>query len=206
MEKVLETADAVLRTLFAEHRAARPMPGTDAGLASELSAADKKLSAAYMRVNHVGEICAQALYTGQAAVTRNRTLRLQLESAAREETDHLAWTRQRLDALGARPSLLNPLWYAGAFALGLVAGKISDRVSLGFVAETEDQVSEHLAGHLRDLPRRDTASRAVVAQMKIDEEEHAAEARRAGGVDLPSPVKTLMRGAAKIMTTTAHYI
>lgn len=202
MEKILETADAALRTLFADHRASRPIPGTDA----ELTAADKRLSAAYMRVNHVGEVCAQALYTAQAAVTRDRTLRLQLEKAAREETDHLAWTRQRLDALGSRPSLLNPLWYAGAFALGLVAGKISDRVSLGFVVETENQVSEHLAGHLRQLPRADTASRAVVAQMKIDEEEHAVEARRAGGIDLPAPVKALMRGAAKVMTTTAHYI
>jgi len=205
MEKVLQTADAALRTLFAEHRASRPMPQGDANRV-ELSAAEKKQSAAYMRVNHVGEVCAQALYTAQAAVTKNRALRLQLEAAAREETDHLAWTRQRLDALGSRPSLLNPLWYAGAFALGLVAGRISDRVSLGFVAETEDQVSEHLAGHLRQLPLADSASRAVVAQMKIDEEEHAAEARRAGAIDLPAPVRALMRGAAKVMTTTAHRI
>jgi ubiquinone biosynthesis monooxygenase Coq7 len=206
MEKVLQTADAALRTLFAEHRSARPMPTGGTGAGTELTPSEKKLSAAYMRVNHVGEICAQALYTAQAAVTPNRNLRLQLESAAREETDHLAWTRQRLDALGSRPSLLNPLWYAGAFALGLVAGKISDRVSLGFVAETEDQVSEHLGSHLRKLPVGDTASRAVVAQMKMDEEEHAVEARRAGGVELPTPVRALMRGAAKVMTTTAHYI
>jgi ubiquinone biosynthesis monooxygenase Coq7 len=159
-----------------------------------------------MRVNHVGEVCAQALYTAQAAATGNRALKTQLEAAAREETDHLAWTRQRLDALGSRPSLLNPLWYAGAFALGFVAGKVSDRVSLGFVAETEDQVSAHLAGHLKQLPAGDTASRAIVAQMKIDEEEHADAARHAGAVELPTPVKALMRGAARVMTTTAHYV
>lgn len=205
MEKFLQTADAALRTLFAEHRASRPTPVSPEA-ATELSPAEKKRSAGFMRVNHVGEVCAQALYTAQAATTRNRALRHQLEAAAREETDHLAWTRQRLDALGARPSLLNPVWYAGAFALGLVAGRISDAVSLGFVAETEDQVSEHLGGHLKDLPASDTASRAIVAQMKIDEEEHANEARRAGGVELPAPVKALMRGAARVMTTTAHYV
>ena len=205
MEKLLHTADAALRTLFAEHRSARPMP-TPAPMATELTAEEKKQSAAFMRVNHVGEICAQALYTAQAAVTRNPQMRAQLEAAAREETDHLAWTRQRLDDLGSRPSLLNPLWYAGAFALGLVAGKVGDRVSLGFVAETEDQVSEHLAGHLKQLPAGDTVSRAIVAQMKLDEEAHAAEARRAGAVELPTPVRALMRGAARVMTSTAHYI
>jgi len=211
MDQLLQTADAALRTLFAEHRSSRPMPTAAAAEpasppATELTPAEKKLSAAYMRVNHVGEICAQALYTGQAAATRNRALRTQLQAAAREETDHLAWTRQRLDALGSRPSLLNPLWYAGAFALGMVAGKIGDRVSLGFVVETEDQVSAHLAGHLKDLPANDAASRAIVAQMKLDEEAHANEARRAGAIELPGPVKALMRGAARVMTTTAHYI
>ncbi|WPB57505.1 2-polyprenyl-3-methyl-6-methoxy-1,4-benzoquinone monooxygenase [Xylophilus sp. GOD-11R] len=208
MEKLLRTADAALRTLFAEHRASRPTPvgGSVDQLPAELTVAEKKQSAAFMRVNHVGEVCAQALYTAQAAATRNRELRAQLEAAAREETDHLAWTRQRLDALGSRPSLLNPLWYAGAFALGLVAGRIGDEVSLGFVAETEDQVSEHLDSHLKRLPAGDTASRAIVAQMKVDEEEHASEARHAGAVELPGPVRSMMRGAARIMTTTAHYI
>lgn len=205
MEKILQTADAALRTLFAEHRSARPTPQA-ASAASELSAEERKLSAGFMRVNHVGEVCAQALYTAQAAVTRNSALRQQLEAAAREETDHLAWTRQRLDALGSRPSLLNPLWYAGAFTLGLIAGRISDRVSLGFVAETEDQVSEHLGKHLRQLPANDQASRAIVAQMKIDEEEHADEARHSGAIELPGPVKALMRGAARIMTTTARHV
>lgn len=159
-----------------------------------------------MRVNHVGEVCAQALYTAQAAVTRDPELREHLLEAAREETDHLAWTRQRLDALGSRPSLLNPLWFAGAFALGLLAAKVSDRASLGFVAETENQVATHLQGHLTRLPEQDMASRAVVARMKDDEERHAAQARNSGAIELPPPARWAMKAAAKVMTTTAHYI
>ena len=159
-----------------------------------------------MRVNHVGEVCAQALYSAQAAVTRDETLRAHLLEAAREETDHLAWTQERLDALGARPSLLNPLWFAGAFALGAVAAKVSDRASLGFVAETERQVAAHLASHLTRLPEQDLPSRAVVARMKDDEERHATQARASGAMDFPAPVRMAMRAAAKVMTTTAHYI
>jgi len=159
-----------------------------------------------MRVNHVGEVCAQALYTAQAAVTRDPGLREHLLEAAREETDHLAWTRQRLDALGSRPSLLNPLWFAGAFALGLAAAKVSDRASLGFVAETENQVATHLQSHLARLPEQDLASRAVVARMKDDEERHAAQARASGAPELPPPARWAMKAAAKVMTTTAHYI
>jgi ubiquinone biosynthesis monooxygenase Coq7 len=159
-----------------------------------------------MRVNHVGEVCAQALYTAQAAVTRDAQLRSHLLEAAREETDHLAWTQQRLDALGARPSLLNPLWFAGAFALGLAAAKVSDRVSLGFVVETENQVAQHLQGHLARLPADDLASRAVVSRMKDDEERHAASARDAGAMALPAPARLMMKMAAKVMTTTAHYV
>ena len=159
-----------------------------------------------MRVNHVGEVCAQALYTAQAATTRNPALRAHFERAAHEETDHLAWTRQRLDELGDRVSLLNPLWYAGAFAIGLVAGRISDAVSLGFVVETEKQVAAHLQSHLDKLPAADDASRAIVTQMKLDEERHADDALQAGAVELPKPVKTLMRLCAKVMTTTAHHI
>jgi ubiquinone biosynthesis monooxygenase Coq7 len=157
-------------------------------------------------VNHVGEICAQALYTAQAAATRDPALRRQFEQAAREETDHLAWTRGRLDELGERPSLLNPLWYAGAFTLGLVAGRLGDRVSLGFVVETERQVESHLESHLDHLPADDHSSRAIVAQMKEDEAAHAAQALSAGAVELPAFAKGLMRAAAKVMTTTAHYI
>jgi len=159
-----------------------------------------------MRVNHVGEVCAQALYAAQALTTRNPELRTQMERAAREETDHLAWTRERLDELGDRPSLLNPLWYAGAFGLGLLAGRLGDPVSLGFVVETERQVEAHLQGHLESLPEGDHASRAIVSQMKDDEAAHALNAQAAGAAELPLPVKLAMRAAAKVMTTTAHYV
>ncbi len=159
-----------------------------------------------MRVNHVGEVCAQALYTAQAAATANPALRAHFLQAAREEADHLAWTQARLDELGARPSLLNPLWYAGAFGLGLLAGRMGDAVSLGFVVETERQVEAHLQDHLERLPAQDHASRAIVVQMKDDEAEHASQAQAAGAVELPAPVKALMAGAARVMTTTAHYI
>jgi ubiquinone biosynthesis monooxygenase Coq7 len=171
-----------------------------------LTPQEKRHAGALMRVNHVGEICAQALYTAQAAATRDPALRRQFEQAAREETDHLAWTRGRLDELGERPSLLNPLWYAGAFTLGLVAGRLGDRVSLGFVVETERQVESHLESHLDHLPADDHSSRAIVAQMKEDEAAHAAQALSAGAVELPAFAKGLMRAAAKVMTTTAHYI
>ena len=202
---LFSAADATLRTLFAPARATRPMPLPDAAPAALLET-ERKEAGALMRVNHVGEICAQALYTAQAAVTRDPVLREHFADAAREETDHLAWTHQRLDALGARPSLLNPLWYAGAFGLGILAGRLGDRWSLGFVAETEKQVEAHLDGHLDRLPAGDTASRAVVEQMKADEARHAAEAWSAGARDLPAPVKGLMRLASRVMTTVAHRI
>jgi ubiquinone biosynthesis monooxygenase Coq7 len=159
-----------------------------------------------MRVNHVGEICAQALYTAQAMSTRDPALREHFEKAAEEETDHLAWTQARLDQLGARPSLLNPLWYGGAFALGLVAGRLGDRVSLGFVVETERQVETHLESHLDRLPQADHASRAIVVQMKADEAAHAAQAQGEGAAELPALAKALMRAAAKVMTTTAYVV
>ena len=154
----------------------------------------------------MGEVCAQALYTAQALTTPDAALRAHFERAAAEETDHLAWTAERLKELNARPSLLNPIWYAGAFGLGLLAGRLGDRVSLGFVVETERQVEAHLQSHLDRLPVGDHASRAIVAQMKDDEAGHAAQAMQAGGVELPMPAKALMRAAAKVMTTTAHYI
>lgn len=205
MDRLLIALDTSLRTLWAPARAVQPSPALDAA-DSPLAAADRQLSVALMRVNHVGEVCAQALYTGQAAVTRDETLRQQMLEAAREETDHLAWTRARLDALGARPSLLNPLWYVGAFALGAVAAGVSNRVSLGFVVETENQVSAHLGSHLQRLPADDLASRAVVARMKADEERHAAQARAAGALELPFAARALMRAAARVMTGTAHHI
>jgi ubiquinone biosynthesis monooxygenase Coq7 len=180
--------------------------GAAAGGAAGLSDPERRLSGALMRVNHVGEVCAQALYQAQALTARSPALRAQMLDAAREEGDHLAWTQQRLDALGARPSLLNPLWYGGAFAIGLAAGRLGDRVSLGFVVETERQVEAHLASHLERLPEADLSSRAVVEQMKADEARHADDARAAGGAELPLPVRGLMRLAAKVMTTVAHRV
>jgi ubiquinone biosynthesis monooxygenase Coq7 len=152
----------------------------------------------------VGEVCAQALYQAQALTARSPELRRQMLDAAREEGDHLAWTRRRLDELGARPSLLNPLWYAGAFAIGLLAGRLGDRRSLGFVVETERQVERHLAGHLERLPVADARSRAIVDQMKLDEVAHAEAALAAGAVELPAPVRWAMTAAARVMTTTAE--
>ncbi|WP_027014104.1 2-polyprenyl-3-methyl-6-methoxy-1,4-benzoquinone monooxygenase [Comamonas composti] len=205
MDKFFTAADAALRTLFARPAAAERSPA--AGMAEgDLSDDERKLAGALMRVNHVGEVCAQALYNAQAMVTRDMQLREHLLEAAREETDHLAWTRERLDALGDRPSLLNPLWFAGAFAIGVVAARISDAASLGFVVETENQVSVHLESHLGRLPEEDQASIAVVARMKEDEERHAQAALDEGAVILPPAVQSLMRIAAKVMTTTAHRI
>ena len=207
IDALLSTADNALRTVFGAHHAAREAPRPPAPPAAPLQEAERRLSAALMRVNHVGEVCAQALYTGQALVTRDAALKAHFEAAAREETDHLAWTEQRLGELGARTSLLNPLWYAGAFGIGLVAGRLGgDRVSLGFVVETERQVEQHLEGHLDRLPAQDHASRAIVEQMKADEARHATQAQQAGAVELPAPVRWAMRAAAKVMTTTAHYV
>jgi ubiquinone biosynthesis monooxygenase Coq7 len=205
MDRLLGALDQGLRTLFARPRSSRPCPVVPAE-STHLGAQERQHAAALMRVNHVGEVCAQALYTAQAMATRNDALRAQLEQAAREENDHLAWTQQRLDDLGARPSILNPLWYAGAFGLGLIAGRFGDPVSLGFIVETERQVEAHLQGHLDRLPAADHASRAIVAQMKDDEAAHANHALSQGAAELPAPVKMAMRAAAKVMTTTAHYI
>lgn len=205
LDFTLTAADGALRTVFAKPRASKPCP-TLAAQATELSPQEKSLSGALMRVNHVGEVCAQALYAAQALGTRDPALREHFLQACRDEGDHLAWTRTRLDELGARPSLLNPLWYAGAFGLGLVASRLGDPLSLGFVVETERQVEAHLASHLDRLPDGDHESRAIVAQMKDDEAVHAQAAQDAGARLLPAPVKALMRTAAKIMTTVAHRI
>ncbi len=206
MDAFIGALDSALRTLFAPPRASRPNPAQQAQGEGPLDAADRRESVALMRVNHVGEVCAQALYTAQALSTRDPQLRRHFEQASREETDHLAWTHERLQALGGRPSLLNPMWYAGAFGMGLLAGRVGDRVSLGFVVETERQVEAHLDSHLDRLPADDHASRAIVTQMKADEAAHAAQALSAGAVPLPAPVKGLMRAAATVMTTTAHHL
>ena len=203
-DHLLSSLDHALRTVAGAVHAARPRPRAEP--AAPLSDDERRLAGALMRVNDVGEVCAQALYQAQALTARTPELRAQMEQAAREETDHLAWTRQRLAELGDRPSLLNPLWYAGAFGIGLLAGRLGDRASLGFVVETERQVEEHLAGHLDRLPEADTASRVIVEQMKADERAHAEAAEQAGALPLPPPVRWLMRGAAKVMTVTAHRI
>ena len=204
-DALLTAADTALRTLFATPHASGPTPRPTSP-ATELTEAEKRLSAALMRVNHVGEVCAQALYTAQALTTPDPALRAHFMQACDEETDHLAWTKQRLDELGSHTSLLNPLWYAGAFGIGLLAGRLGNAVSLGFVVETERQVEAHLQSHLDRLPTGDTASRAIVAQMASDEAKHAVDAQKAGALELPGPVKGLMRAAAKVMTTTAHHI
>jgi ubiquinone biosynthesis monooxygenase Coq7 len=205
MDQFFTAADTALRTLFATPHAARACPTLPHEITA-LSESEKKHSIGLMRVNHVGEVCAQALYTAQALATPNAVLRAHFLRACVEETDHLAWTAERLKELGGRPSLLNPLWYAGAFGLGLVAGRLGDAVSLGFVEETEIQVGAHLRGHLDELSGADQASRAIVAQMHDDELRHASDAKAAGGSELPEPVKNLMRMAAKVMTTVAQRI
>ena len=204
-DHVISALDTALRTLFATPHASQPCPPPQSAPGA-LSEAEKNLSASLMRVNHVGEVCAQALYTAQALATPNPALRAHYLQACHEETDHLAWTAQRLQELGARPSVLNPLWYGGAFALGLLAGKLGDKVSLGFVVETENRVGAHLDSHLAQLPAADQASRAIVSQMRDDEIAHARQAQAAGAVQLPAVVGALMCAAAKVMTTVAHRI
>ncbi|RFO97484.1 demethoxyubiquinone hydroxylase family protein [Rhodoferax lacus] len=205
MDSFFIAADTALRTLFAKPRASAACATLPEG-PTELNDAEKRKAAGLMRVNHVGEVCAQALYAAQALSTRNPELRQQFNKASADEVDHLAWTAERLEELGSRPSLLNPLWYAGAFSLGLLAGRMGDAVSLGFVVETETQVGAHLKSHLDSLPAGDHASRAIVAQMHDDEMRHAHEAQAAGATELPAPVKHLMRATAKVMTTVAERI
>jgi ubiquinone biosynthesis monooxygenase Coq7 len=205
LDPLIISFDNALRTLSGAVHAARPNP---AGVLQDetLNASERRQAGALMRVNHVGEVCAQALYQAQALTARNPALRQKMERASREETDHLAWTQERLGELGDRVSWLNPLWYAGAFGIGFLAGRAGDGISLGFVVETERQVEDHLAGHLDRLPVADTRSRAIVEAMKDDERRHADEAGAAGAVALPMPLRWLMRGAAKVMTSTASRI
>jgi 3-demethoxyubiquinol 3-hydroxylase len=209
IDRLLSGLDHSLRTLAGAVYAARPNPAdtmhtTDAG--PDLEPGQRRLAGALMRVNHVGEVCAQALYQAQALSARSEGVRQQMLSAAREEADHLAWTQQRLFELGDRASWLNPLWYAGAFGIGLVAGRLSDQASLAFVVETERQVEQHLASHMQRLPANDVRSRAIVAQMQADERRHADTALEAGAEEMPRPLRWAMRGVAKLMTVTAHRI
>ena len=202
-DSLITAFDRMLRASTSVAPAAA-MPAGARAEGAPLTPAEKREAAALMRVNHVGEVCAQALYHGQAATTRTPAVRSQLERAAGEEGAHLAWTAERIAELGGRVSILNPLWYAGSFALGALAGRLGDPTSLGFVAETERQVEQHLQGHLERLPPGDTRSRAIVAAMQADEARHAREALAAGGVELPLPARLAMQLMAKVMTTTAY--
>jgi ubiquinone biosynthesis monooxygenase Coq7 len=197
--------DKALRVVGGVAKAARPNPGVSAP-DCELNAQEQRHSAGLMRVNHVGEVCAQALYDSQARFAKTTVAQAQFAHAAREEEDHLAWTAERLSELGSRPSLLNPLWYAGAYALGAFAARLGDARSLGFVVETERQVEEHLTSHLSLLPQQDAKSRAIVEQMRLDEIAHGASAQAMGAVEVPVPGKIVMRAMAKVMTTTAYHI
>jgi ubiquinone biosynthesis monooxygenase Coq7 len=205
IDRVIINFDRTLRTLFAPAATVRPVPGDDLP-EPEMDASKREHAAALMRVNHTGEICAQALYQGQALTARNPGARAALERAAQEETDHLAWTERRIEALGGRKSLLNPAWYAGSFAIGALTGLLGDRWNLGFLAETERQVVRHLEGHLQRLPAADEKSRAVLEKMKEDEARHATSAITHGGGELPATAKAAMRLSSKLMTDTAYFI
>jgi ubiquinone biosynthesis monooxygenase Coq7 len=195
--------DRALRTLSGVATSGRTNPA--AGMPEpQLTADERRHAAGLMRVNHTGEVCAQALYQAQAMIARDGAIRHRLAHAAREEEEHLAWTQQRLAELNDRPSLVNPLWYAGSFAIGLAAGMTGDRTNLGFVVETERQVEEHLSGHMDRLPPGDVKSRAIVAAMRDDEMRHGAAARDAGAAELPWLARALMRGTARLMTVTAY--
>lgn len=205
LDHLIVGMDKALRVIAGVAKASRPTPAAHAD-DGQLDAAEQRHSAGLMRVNHVGEVCAQALYNSQARFARSDAMRAQFALAGREEEDHLAWTAQRLAELGSQPSLLNPLWYAGAYVMGTVAATLGDQRSLGFVVETERQVENHLIGHLEKLPVQDAKSRAIVAQMRDDEAAHGKAAQEMGALEAPAPVKAAMSAMAKVMTTTAYYV
>lgn len=207
LDELINEFDRGLRAVVGVSRMTRPVPEPAGDVAApELSVEERRHAAGLMRVNHVGEVCAQALYQAQKLSTSSPSLKALFEASAREEEDHLAWTMHRLKSLDSRPSLLNPLWYSGALAIGLVAGRLGDKASLGFMAETERQVERHLDGHLAELPAGDAASRAIVEQMRDDEAKHGRTATDAGGTELPAPARWLMQVASKVMTRTAYYL
>jgi ubiquinone biosynthesis monooxygenase Coq7 len=205
MDRLIAEFDRALRAVAGVAHAERSSPA-QAVPDTTLEEGPKAHAAALMRVNHVGEICAQALYQGQALTAREPQARQALEKAAREEQDHLAWSADRIRELGGRPSLLNPLWYAGSFAIGAAAGLLGDKWNFAFLAETERQVEEHLAGHLEALPPEDRRTRAVVEAMRADEAQHRASALQLGAAELPEPVKRAMRFASRVMTTVAYRV
>lgn len=198
--------DTALRSVVGGANAQRTTPGSESGANTALDSEQRKHAAGLMRVNHVGEVCAQALYQSQKLVARNSEVQEMLDHSGQEEMDHLAWCETRLKELGSHTSYLNPIWYVGSFAIGLAAGLAGDKWSLGFVAETEKQVENHLASHLKNLPEEDHRSRAIVNQMRLDEIEHGQAAMHAGGVSLPEAIQKMMQAMSKVMTTTAYKI
>ena len=207
IDRFIVEFDTALRSVVGGAHDHRPTPGSDKQSgATLLDAKEREHAAGLMRVNHVGEVCAQALYQSQKLVARNPEIRQMLQHSAQEEMDHLAWCETRLQELGSHTSYLNPIWYVGSFAIGLAAGLAGDKWSLGFVAETEKQVANHLESHLEKLPTEDERSRAIVDQMRIDEIEHGQAAISAGGAVLPEPIQKLMQAMSKVMTSTAYKI
>jgi len=206
IDRLILEFDTALRSVAGGANAQRPIPGSDLGGNSGLDSFERKHAAGLMRVNHVGEVCAQALYQAQKLVARNPEIQEMLNHSGQEEMDHLAWCETRLHELGSHTSYLNPLWYAGSFAIGLAAGLAGDKWSLGFVAETEKQVENHLESHLETLPKEDRRSRAIVDQMRLDEIAHGQAAKNAGGANLPEPLQKIMQAMSKVMTATAYKI
>jgi len=206
LDSAIAVIDRAMRAVFAPARASRPAPLAAGEPPAPLTEAERRESAALMRINHAGELAAQALYHGQALVARSETTRTMLMEAARSESDHLAWCELRLRELAARASLLDPLWYAGSFAIGVLTALMGDEISLGFVAETERQVEGHLDSHLDRLAPGDTRSRAILEAMRAEEIAHGANAMAAGGAPLPAPVRALMRRTARVMTGTAYWV
>ena len=206
IDRFIVEFDTALRSVVGGANAQRPTPGIESGANAALDSEQRKHAAGLMRINHVGEVCAQALYQSQKLVARNSEIKEMLDHSAQEELDHLAWCETRLKELGSHTSYLNPFWYAGSFAIGLAAGLAGDKWSLGFVVETEKQVENHLQSHLNKLPEEDHRSRAIVDQMRMDEIEHGQAALHAGGVNLPEPIQKIMQAMSKVMTTTAYKI
>lgn len=205
IDRVITEFDKGLRTVLAEAQSVRPYPDRDKA-ETPLSDAEKRHAAALMRINHSGEVCAQALYNGQALTARNPATEEALRQASQEETEHLAWCEKRIQELGSHKSFLNPAFYAGSFALGAFAGALGDKWNLGFLAETENQVGKHIESHLKRLPEQDEKSRAILEQMKEDEAKHATTAFTHGGAPLPLPVKLAMKLSSKVMTKTTYWI
>lgn len=206
LDRLIIEFDKGLKTLTASAHSVRSYPDAQVQDAAELNAEEKRHAAALMRINHCGEVCAQALYNGQALTAKNPQIKQALAQASKEETEHLAWCEKRIHELGSHTSLLNPLWYAGSFTLGALAGAIGDKWNLGFLAETERQVGAHLDKHLKELPSQDEKSRAILAQMKIDEAHHADTAVYLGAAELPKPIKSAMQQMSKVMTATTYHL